>query len=686
MQLNSTNSPFSEEQLSLLNKILPTLSPEQENWLSGYLLSQSERTQAEETQPNETMAEEQSLEDNSNSSDEVQETNKDSSSEGKGATLTERPEEITILFGTETGNAECVAEDFEEKLKAHDFKTHLYEMDEFSTEDLPHTSPLFIICSTQGVGEPPINALDTYEYLHSDEAPDMSQVNFSVLALGDQDFDNFCQAGKDFDHILGELGGNRLSPRVDCDFDFEETSEQWMDKMLDILNASGPVSHSKETNSDRVNETEKECSKETTPSEPSAVTTVSSESDHTNEAMHDPSSPACVITSSPEESVTKGDVATPSEQYTKANPFQSKVIDNVLLNKPGSNKEVHHLELEIDPEKTSYEPGDILAIIPHNDPELVDDLIQTLDWKADTEIPVNLEGEVASLKEALIYHFEITKLTPALLTKAGDMFNNAALSESLLDDGWAKSYAYGRDFVDLLRDFPPEHLEPKLLQDILRKMPPREYSISSSNLVTPSEVHITVSAVRYHSHGRDRHGVCSVQIADRLKPGDEIPIYFRKNPNFKFPFEDKTPVIMIGAGTGIAPYRAYLQEAEHRGLKKDSWLIFGNQYRKTDYLYQEELEHWLDKGYLTKLDLAFSRETKDKVYVQHLILENSETIYNWIINGAALFVCGDKDQMATGVHDAILEVLQKEGHFTEKEAEKFTTKMRKEQRYQRDVY
>ena len=703
MQLNSTNSPFSEEQLTLLNKILPTLTPEQENWLSGYLLSQSEKAQVEEDHAAQQQAQTETANDtradsNENAKEEVAEASEGASE--RHSSLSERPEKITILFGTETGNAECVAEDFEEKLQAHDFNTELYEMDEFTTEDLPQTSPLFVICSTQGVGEPPINALDTYEYLHGDDAPSMEAVDFAVLALGDQDFDNFCQAGKDFDHILGELGGNRIAPRVDCDFDFEETAEQWMDKMLEVLNAINPVDSDKTaTDADSSDKTDENVADESSDNEIAGKSKASATTDATandkneaastntaNEAVHDPNGSACVITQAPEDSVTRGDVATPSEQYTKANPFQSTVLKNEVLTQPESNKEVHHLELQIDGNQTQYEPGDILTIIPANNPELVDALITQLGWEQDVEVPVNHEGETATLREALIYHFEITKLTPTLLTTAGDIFDNADLSEHLLDDGWAKSYAYGRDLIDLLTDYPPQQLQPEMLQQLLRKLPPREYSISSSNQKTPNEVHITVSAVRYEAHGRSREGVCSVQIADRLQPGNHIPIYFRKNPNFKFPFEDDTPIIMIGAGTGIAPYRAYLQEAQERQLKKDSWLIFGNQYKATDYLYEEELESWREQGYLSKLDLAFSRDTDEKVYVQHRLLENSETIYNWIINGAALFVCGDKDQMATGVHDALIEVLQKEGHFSEKDAEKYVTQMRKEQRYQRDVY
>ena len=244
------------------------------------------------------------------------------------------------------------------------------------------------------------------------------------------------------------------------------------------------------------------------------------------------------------------------------------------------------------------------------------------------------------------------------------------------DADWVHTYIDGRDLVDLFTDFPSETFKAENLHQLLRKLPPREYSIASSYKANPDEVHITVGAVRYHAHGRDRSGVCSVQLAERVQPGDTIPIYLKKNPNFKFP-TDETPVIMIGPGTGVAPFRAYMQEREELGLESKTWLFFGEQHFTTDFLYQTEWQEWLKDDVLTKLDLAFSRDTDEKVYVQHRIAEHSATFYEWLMNGAALYVCGDEKQMAKDVHQTIRYVLEQEGGMSETEAEAYLTEMKK---------
>lgn len=273
-----------------------------------------------------------------------------------------------------------------------------------------------------------------------------------------------------------------------------------------------------------------------------------------------------------------------------------------------------------------------------------------------------------------------------MLENAAVLFDNDDLKERVQDKEWIQNYIDGRDLIDLLNDFDTTELQPENLFQLLRKLPPREYSISSSYKAIPDEVHITVGAVRYQSHGRNRKGVCSVEFAERLQPGDTVPIYLKRNPNFKFPQDSDIPVIMIGPGTGIAPFRSYMQEREELGLKGNTWLFFGEQHFETDFLYQEDWQEWLDKGYLTQLDVAFSRDTEHKVYVQHRILENSEQFNEWIQNGAAIYICGDEKQMAKDVHQTIKEVLIKEQNLSETEAEDYLKQMKKENRYQRDVY
>lgn len=625
VQLNQTNTPFNEEQLALINQLLPMLTPEQQHWLSGYLLNPATTSVSD----NKT-----DIQENEAGITETETSTSTDQSVSEPVSASTEPLDVHVLYGTETGNAEEIAETFETKLKSQNLNVHLWDMDDFPRDSLPEVEHLFIICSTQGVGEPPINALDLYDYLHGDDAPQLDQVNFAVLALGDQDFPDFCQAGKDFDHILGQLGANRVADRVDCDFDYEETAEQWITNMLELLTQA---------------------------------------SSNTNEETP----------SVENEDVT---IEEPQAPYSKSNPFQAEVLKNTILTQPEASREVRHLEISLEGYREAYEPGDSLVVIPQNDPVLVNQLIDALNWDAETPIQMNDSDSMLSLKEALTHDFEIAKLTPVLMKNAAELLGNPMLNANIQKSEWVQNYIYGKDVIDLIRDFTPVALEPNMLPQLLRKLPPREYSIASSNKVNPNSVHITVRVVKYEAHRRERFGVCSVQLADRTSVGDKLPVYLKKNPNFKFPYDTETPVIMIGAGTGIAPYRAYLQERAYLNLKGEQWLIFGNQNYHHDFLYKDDLEQWLEEGVLSKLDLAFSRETENKIYVQHRIEENSAEFYKWIQAGATIYLCGNKDEMASGVHESLIKVLIKEGNLDETEAEAYLTEMIKNQRYQRDVY
>lgn len=625
MQLNQTNTPFNEEQLALINQLLPMLTPEQQHWLSGYLLNPAT------TSVSDNKAD---IQENEAGITETETSTSTDQSVSEPVSASTEPLDVHVLYGTETGNAEEIAETFETKLKSQNLNVHLWDMDDFPRDSLPEVEHLFIICSTQGVGEPPINALDLYDYLHGDDAPQLDQVNFAVLALGDQDFPDFCQAGKDFDHILGQLGANRVADRVDCDFDYEETAEQWITNMLELLTQA---------------------------------------SSNTNEETP----------SVENEDVT---IEEPQAPYSKSNPFQAEVLKNTILTQPEASREVRHLEISLEGYREAYEPGDSLVVIPQNDPVLVNQLIDALNWDAETPIQMNDSDSMRSLKEALTHDFEIAKLTPVLMKNAAELLGNPMLNANIQKSEWVQNYIYGKDVIDLIRDFTPVALEPNMLPQLLRKLPPREYSIASSNKINPNSVHITVRVVKYEAHRRERFGVCSVQLADRTSVGDKLPVYLKKNPNFKFPYDTETPVIMIGAGTGIAPYRAYLQERAYLNLKGEQWLIFGNQNYHHDFLYKDDLEQWLEEGVLSKLDLAFSRETENKIYVQHRIEENSAEFYKWIQAGATIYLCGNKDEMASGVHESLIKVLIKECNMDETEAEAYLTEMIKNQRYQRDVY
>lgn len=605
LELTVTNSPFNQQQSESITQLLSTLTPEQKVWLSGYLTASQFKNDSNQAVLEPT-------------------------TETSVATLPKQ-RDITVLYGSETGNAQGLAETLENKLKEQSFNVQLECMEDFKPKNLKKVEDLFIITATHGEGDPPDNAITFHEFIHSRKAPKLNDVRFSVLALGDESYEFFCQTGKDFDKKLEELGAERLHPRIDCDLDFDELAEKWME---DILNA------------------------------------LAVEAGNTSDI------PAQV---DPEHIST-------TQTYSRTNPYEAEILENINLNGRGSNKEVRHIELSLEGFGEAFEPGDCIGIFPKNDPEFVEELIETLVWDADEEVPINEDGDKLSLRDALTNYFEITKLTKPIIKKAADIFENGVLSEKVKKDRWIYGYVEGRDFIDLINDFPPEDLQPEALHKILRKLPAREYSIASSYEANPDEVHLTIGAVRYHANGRDRKGVCSVQFAERLEPGDKVSIYLKKNPNFKFPKTEDTPVIMIGPGTGIAPFRSYIQEKEELELGNKSWLFFGEQHFTTDFLYQTEWQTWLKDGVLTKMNLAFSRDTEEKVYVQHRIEENGEELYQWIKEGAAIYVCGDEKNMAKDVHQSLLNVIQKEGHYNEEEAETFLTKLKKDKKYQRDIY
>ena len=617
MNLSVTNSPFTEGQATQINELLQTLTPEQKVWLSGYLVANQQLTSGtSDTQGSQIGA-----------------VSKDTETMLQQNEPTIQPEKraITLLYGSETGNAQGLAEIFEERLSNIGHNVTLKAMDEFKPKNLKNVEDLFIITSTQGEGDPPDNAAELHEFIHGRKAPKLEGVRFSVLALGDQTYEFFCQTGRDFDKKLEELGAERLYERVDCDVDYEEDAEKWMANVINTIDSAPEGTQSEQVVSESIKSAKE-------------------------------------------------------KKYSKANPYQAEVLENINLNGRGSNKETRHIEFLLDNFGEEYEVGDCLVVLPQNDPALVELLMSTLGWDPGDQIQISEDGDTISLEEALTSYFEITKLTKPLLQNAAAYFDNEALEDKVQDSEWIQNYIEGRDFIDLLNDFPPEELETEDLYQILRKLPPREYSISSSYQSLPDEVHITVGAVRYNTHGRDRSGVCSVQFAERIQPGDTVPIYLKRNPNFKFPKDGDTPVIMIGPGTGIAPFRAHMQEREEYGYKGNTWLFFGDQHFTTDFLYQTEWQEWLKDGVLEKMNVAFSRDTDQKVYVQHRIAEHSKEFNEWLEKGASIYICGDEKNMAKDVHQAIRNVLVKEQNLTEEDAESYLKQMKKDKRYQRDVY
>jgi len=609
--LQVTNSPFHQEQVDLLNRLLPTLSEGQRIWLSGYLSA---------------------IQGGAVASAPVGAPAPASAAAPAASAISK---EVTILYGSQTGNSQRLSKKLGEKLQAQGFQVTLSSMGDFKTNNLKKVETLLIAVSTHGEGDPPDNAIPFYEFLHSKRAPRLEGLRYSVLALGDTSYEKFCQTGKDFDKRLEELGASRLTPRVDCDVDYDEPAAEWMSQVTSALNAAAGAGGSAAT---------------------------------------------AAAVASPG--------AAPATEYSRTNPFEAEVLENLNLNGRGSDRETRHLELSLEGSGMDYEPGDCLAVYPRNHPRLVDELIEAMGWNGDELVPVNKNGDERPLRDALSASFEITVLTKPLLEQAAKLTQNGALQELVSEGREAdlRAYASGRDLLDLVQDYGLKGVPAKSFVSILRKLPARQYSIASSSKANPGEVHLTIRKVQYEAHGRERYGVCSTFASERLQPGDTVPVYVHQNPNFKMPSNPDTPLIMIGPGTGVAPFRSFLAEREEIGASGKTWLFYGDQHFSTDFLYQTDWQRWLKDGVLTRMDVAFSRDTDKKVYVQHRMLEKSKELYQWLQEGASVYVCGDEKRMAHDVHAALAAIIEREGGFSPEEAAEYLSRMQQDKRYQRDVY
>jgi sulfite reductase (NADPH) flavoprotein alpha-component len=592
---NTSNAPLTPEQKTDLDRILQGLNPGQLAWLGGYLTALGTGTTPQAAVP----------------------------AAAAGAPA------ITILYGSQTGNGEGVAELAAEQARGRGLNAKLVAMADYKPAQLKSEKNLLVVVSTHGEGDPPDMAEELHEFIYSKRAPKLADTRFSVLALGDTSYEFFCKTGADFDQRLEELGGKRLYPRVDCDLDYDQDAENWIQGALDTL--------AEELGSAAV-------------------------------APPSTAAPAAV-----------GSV------YNRKNPFPAEILEMINLNGRGSAKETYHVELSLEGSGLTYEPGDALGVYPNNDPRIVDEVI-AISKLSGTE-SVEIEGAELSLRDALLSRLEVTVLTKPLVAKYA-MLGANQLNELLDDDHKAefREYIEGRDLRDLLEEHPLQSLAAQDLADILRKLPPRLYSIASNLAAHPDEVHLTVGVVRFHSHGRDRAGVCSSYLAERTDDDSRVMVYVDTNKNFKLPTDPDTPVIMVGPGTGIAPFRAFVEEREETGAKGANWLFFGDQHCTTDFLYQTDWQAFMKKGSLHRMDVAFSRDQDYKIYVQNRMLERSQDLYRWLEEGAHFYVCGDEGAMAHDVHSALIKILQKEGGLKEEQAVDYMKKIQKEKRYQRDVY
>ena len=534
---------------------------------------------------------------------------------------------INILYGTQTGNSESVANDAAEAAKNHGLAPAVKSMDEVELEALAEIEFLLIVISTYGEGEMPDNAQLLWDAISLDSAPKMEKTQFSILALGDSSYDDFCQAGIDWDNRLVELGAKRVYDRVNYDIGLDELAEEWINNVIPIM-AKG-----------------------------ASVSTPSNE-DNTNK----------------------------KPKYNRKNPFPSKMQTNRLLTSEKSSKETRHYEFSIEGSGLSYEAGDALNVIPQNCPKLVANIIRAIGCAGDESEPIN--GELISLSEALHTHFEIKlpnkELLQEISTRSGDQNLNNLLKSG--DKDKLSEYLWGCDTLDLLLQFPNMEFSAAEFLALLKPLQHRAYSISSSGKMYPDSVHLTVASVRYQSYDRDHKGVCSTYMADLVDEQSDVKIFFSPNNSFRVPKDDTLPVIMIGPGTGIAPFRAFLQERQFRKATGKNWLLFGDRNAATDYIYQEEIEAMQTNGVLTRLDLAFSRDQDEKIYVQDRMREHGAEMYAWLEQKGSFFVCGDATYMAKDVDKALHEIIEKHGNKTLEQATDYVNQLKKEKRYVRDVY
>jgi len=533
---------------------------------------------------------------------------------------------VTILYGTQTGTAEGLAKKLLKTLKKRHFDASIADMAAFDRSALASTKNLLVIVSTYGDGEPPDSAVDFHGWLMSDQAPSLPELRYSVLALGDSGYPDFCQCGIEFDNRLAELGATRLSQRIDVDVDPEEPYTQWSAEVLAALSPAGSIGQ---------------------------------QEDDTDEDG--------------------------GEGYSKKRPFPSTVLHNRNLNGPGA-KQTHHLEFSLEGSGLEYEVGDALAVFPHNDPKLVDEIIANLPFKAD-EVP-GRDGKEIPLREALLEHYDIGALSKAVVKKwqarSGSPFLRS-LVEADDAEAW-KDFCWGREVIDLVVDHPADFSDAEEFVSSLKKLQPRLYSIASSPNAHPGEVHLCVGVVRYETYGRKRGGVCSTFMAERIGSETRPKVFVHKNHAFRLPEDPSTPVIMVGPGTGIAPFRAFLEQLQLNETKSRNWLFFGNPHSATDYLYREEIEGFLADGTLERLDLAWSRDQQKKVYVQNLMEQQGAELWNWLEQGAAFYVCGDASRMAKDVDQALHDLIAQHGNKSTEEAAEYVAEMKKNKRYQRDVY
>ena len=540
---------------------------------------------------------------------------------------------ITVLSASQTGNARRVAEQLLVQLQEAALDAQLVAAGDYKAKNIASEDILLIVASTQGEGEPAEEAVSLHKFLHGKKAPQLAQLSYAVLGLGDTSYPNYCQAGKDFDAALEKLGATRLAARVDCDLDFQAASEAWRTQVAGLVQELAAASAA-----------------------PAAG-----------------SAPATSSTS-----------VVAEQHYTKENPYSATLSVGQKITANDANKDVRHIEIDLADSGIHYAAGDALGVWFSNDEALVAEVLGLAGLSGDEKVSL-ANGQSLSIKEALTFHDELTQNTPQFIKGYAELSQNAALLQLVQDTTALQAAVDCTPIAGILHDY-PHAIGAEQLHGLLRPLTPRMYSIASAQAEVETEVHLTVGRVAFEHHGQAYTGGASGFLSDRVEEGGEIKVFVEPNKNFRLPESGDTPIIMIGAGTGVAPFRAFIQQRDNNGDAGLNWLVFGNQKFTDDFLYQSEWLQYRKNGLLNKVSTAWSRQGKEKVYVQHKLRENAADVWQWLQNGAHVYVCGDALKMAKDVEQALLDIIAEHGNMSLDDADEYLSELRENKRYQRDVY
>ena len=544
---------------------------------------------------------------------------------------------VKVLFASQTGTAEGLAKKLTKEARSRGFDADLIDFSSLSLEVLAKLDHVLVIASTHGDGDAPDCAARFALQLQAAKGTPLAGLKYAVLALGDRSYSKFCSFGQHVDERFAALGALRLADRIDADGDVDEPFKSFRETLWRTLPANSPASAAER---------------------PVAI----------------------AVDASAEDAPEK------SELWSRKRPFAAPLLGQQLLTAAGSDKETRHVVLSLKGADLRYEPGDALGVWPQQAPDLVDAVLAVSDVSADA--PVMIDAEQMGLRDALSQTRDLTTLTAATFIKYAALSTDSGLQPLAQRDQSAalNKFLYGKDIVDLLQDYPGTVRDAQSLVDLLPPLRPRLYSISSSLAAFPEEVHLTIAVVRYECRGRRRGGLASTWFADRVAVGNAAAVYVHQNPRFRLPSDPGTPIIMIGPGTGIAPFRAFLHHRRKSGFTGRTWLFFGERHAECDFLYRSELESFMAGRELSRIDTAFSRDQQQKIYVQHRMLEAGREIWSWLQDGAVIYVCGDATRMAKDVDAALQAIVAKHGRRSAARAQLEMHALAADGRYLRDVY